>query len=121
MGEGPLAPGTRIEIRMDTDKSWIHFVRVATVIKVMEAPGGHLTVLRLERPLGYWHRFPRRLKHVAVQLEGPYYRTVEGRPEPVAGVVYGAIYGVKGLDPEKRDRRWPHFWRNDYFPRISSR
>src|SRR3989442_11818369 len=90
-----LSPARRVQLEMDVDRSWLHFTRTATVVKRMDAPGGYLTVLRLDKPVRYWHWVPRLARYAAIEVSSPAYRIVEGKAVPEFEDAYVDVYGVR--------------------------
>ena len=103
-----LTAGRSVQVEMNEDHTRYRFTRTATVVKNMGAPGGHLTVLRLDRPVFYWSWFPRLAKWVAVHAGQPSYKMVDGKAMPTYDHAYVDVYAVKGTNLEQKYRRWPH-------------
>jgi len=106
-----LMKAGNLRLEMDTDKSWVQFVRNAVVVGTMARQDGRLYVLRLDRPVWTWSPLPKRIRVVAVKILGPYYRRGVAGLEPTGDKLYVDVFGVKGRQTEHShgqspDERW---------------
>jgi len=103
-----LTPGNRVKVEMDGERSRIYFSQEATVLDPMNAPGGSLLVLRLDKAIVLWDPLPKRVRFIGVGVSAGTTKTLEGSSGHVPGTAIAEVYAIQHLDPDKPDRRWPH-------------